>query len=180
MRFWITLVRSVLALALGLALIVQPDKTRPILANFMGMFWLAAGVSSLRWGASSERPRRAARVAGIVGVVAGLLVLGRFLVKDVASEAVVVPLVGAVAVLTGVFHMLGGFDRERTRSRRRARTSLILGAFEIVLGALLLTSRLDRGHGLYVVAAAWAFAGAFMLLGDALRVRAHGRRPDSR
>ena len=47
--FWITLARSVLAVALGLALILQPEKTRPMLVNFMGMFWLMAGVMSLRW-----------------------------------------------------------------------------------------------------------------------------------
>ena len=49
--FWITLARSVLAVALGLALILQPDKARPILVNFMGVFWLAAGIMNLRWGA---------------------------------------------------------------------------------------------------------------------------------
>ena len=39
-----------LATALGLALILQPDKARPMLINFMGVFWLAAGIVSLRWG----------------------------------------------------------------------------------------------------------------------------------
>ena len=78
--FWITLARSVLALALGLALILQPEKTRPMLVNFMGMFWLAAGIMSLRWGAIGERAQRMSVVVGIVGIVAGVLVLGRFLV----------------------------------------------------------------------------------------------------
>ena len=55
--FWITLARSVLATAVGLALILQPDKARPMLVNFMGVFWLAAGMVSLRWGTNGERPR---------------------------------------------------------------------------------------------------------------------------
>jgi uncharacterized membrane protein HdeD (DUF308 family) len=63
--FWITLARSVLALALGLALILHPDKTRPMLVNFIGMFWLAAGTMSLRWGASGERARRMSVVIAI-------------------------------------------------------------------------------------------------------------------
>jgi uncharacterized membrane protein HdeD (DUF308 family) len=62
--FWITMARSVLATALGLALILQPEKTRPMLINFMGMFWLVAGLMSLRWGAAGERARRASMVAG--------------------------------------------------------------------------------------------------------------------
>ncbi len=55
MAFWITLARSVLATALGLALILQPEKTRPMLVNFMGMFWLMAGIMSLCWGAYGAR-----------------------------------------------------------------------------------------------------------------------------
>jgi uncharacterized membrane protein HdeD (DUF308 family) len=71
--FWITLARSVLATALGLALILEPEKTRPMLINFMGMFWLMAGLMSLRWGTNGERARRASVVAGMVGITAGAL-----------------------------------------------------------------------------------------------------------
>ena len=71
--FWITLARSMLALALGLALIVEPEKSRPFLINFIGVFWFVAGLMSLRWGASGERARRMS-VVGIVGIVAGVLV----------------------------------------------------------------------------------------------------------
>jgi uncharacterized membrane protein HdeD (DUF308 family) len=178
---WITLVRAALALALGMALILHPDKTRPMLANFMGMFWLAAGIMSLRWSPSGRRAPRAARVAGVIGVVAGLLVLGRFLIEDVVSEAVGITLLGGVAVLTGIFHVMGGFERERTHRRLGSWTSVLLGTFEIVLGALLLTTHADFGRGLYLVATAWAFTGAVMLFGEALRTRAQarGRQTDS-
>jgi uncharacterized membrane protein HdeD (DUF308 family) len=40
---WVTLARSVLAMTPGLALILCPEKTRPMLINFMGMYWLMAG-----------------------------------------------------------------------------------------------------------------------------------------
>ena len=89
MAFWITLARSVLATALGLALILQPEKTRPMLINFMGMFWLMAGVMSLRWGANGERARRVSVVAGIVGITAGVLVLARFVIISVVGEPIV-------------------------------------------------------------------------------------------
>ena len=44
---WVTLARSVLALTLGLGLILEPDKTRPMLINFIGMFWLMGGRCNL-------------------------------------------------------------------------------------------------------------------------------------
>ena len=48
MNFFLPPLRGLLAVTLGVALVFQPDKTRPILANFMGMFWLASGIVSLR------------------------------------------------------------------------------------------------------------------------------------
>jgi uncharacterized membrane protein HdeD (DUF308 family) len=169
--FWVTLARASLAVALGLALLLQPDKTRPMLANFMGGFWLAAGVMSLRWSASGERARRAARIAGLIGVIAGLLVLGRSQMAKVVSEPVGIGLLGAIAVLTGVFHVTGGFERTREPARHLPWTSIILGIFEIVLGIVVLTSSANFGTFSYLVAAGWAFAGAALLLGDALRLR---------
>src|SRR5512136_1725186 len=84
--FWITLARSVLALALGLALIMEPEKSRPFLINFIGVFWFVAGLMSLRWGASGERARRASILVGVVGIMAGVLVLGRYLLIQWVGE----------------------------------------------------------------------------------------------
>ena len=103
--FWITLARSVLAVTLGLALILQPEKTRPMLVNFMGMFWLMAGLVSLRWGTNGERAQRTSVVAGIVGIVAGVLVLARFFIIDVLGERVVYVILGVLIALIGLVHI---------------------------------------------------------------------------
>ena len=121
--FWITLARSLLALALGLALIFHPDKTRPILVNFIGVFWLAAGIMSLRWSASGERARRMSVVVGIVGIVAGVLILGRFLLSQLVGEAPMVLLLGTVVVLTGLVHVFEGFQTGPGHQRQRSWTS---------------------------------------------------------
>jgi uncharacterized membrane protein HdeD (DUF308 family) len=138
---WITLARSVLALALGLALILQPDKSRPILINFIGMFWLAAGIMSLRWGTSGERAQRVSVIVGIVGIVAGVLVLGRFILAQFVGEAPMVLLIGVVAVLTGLVHVFEGFRTGSNRQRQRSWISMLLGVFEIVLGLVVLVWR---------------------------------------
>jgi uncharacterized membrane protein HdeD (DUF308 family) len=174
--FWVTLARASLAVALVLALLLQPDKTRPMLANFIGGFWLAAGVMSLRWSASGEHSRRASRTAGVIGVIAGLLVLGRSHMTRLVSEPVGVALLGVIAILTGSFHVMGQFERAHEPTRQRPWTSVILGVFEIVLGVLLLTSYSNLGKVFYLIATGWAFTGAAMLLGDALRLRKQQRR----
>jgi len=175
MAFWITLARSVLATALGLALILQPEKSRPMLINFMGMFWLMAGIMSLRWGANGERARRASVVAGIVGITAGVLVLGRFFIVDVLGEPVVVVILGILIVLIGLVHVFEGFRTGVDRHRQRSWTSTLLGVFEIGLGVVVLTWRDEFGPGFYLIATLWAFLGALVLLREALQKRAAAR-----
>ena len=169
--FWITLARSVLALALGLALILHPDKTRPMLVNFIGVFWLAGGIMSLRWGSSGERARRTSIVVGIVGIVAGALILGRFLMIQVVGEASMVLLLGTVVVLTGLVHVFEGFQTGPGHQRQRSWTSTLLGAFEIVLGLVVLMWRDDFGPIFYALVIIWAFMAALVLLRQALRQR---------
>ncbi len=77
MAFVITLIRGMFAIILGVALLFQPDKTRPLLVSFMGMFWLGSGIISLRWGVHGERARGLSLLAGAAGVLAGLGMLSR-------------------------------------------------------------------------------------------------------
>ena len=169
--FWITLARSMLATALGLALILQPDKARPILVNFIGVFWLAAGIMNLRWGASGERARRMSVVAGSVSIVAGLLILGRFLLSQFVGEAPIVLLLGVIVVFTGLVHVFEGFRTGSGHQRQRSWTSSLLGVLEIVLGLAVLVWRDDFGPFFYTVVTIWAFGAAFVLLREALRQR---------
>ena len=169
--FWITLARSILALALGLALVLQPDKTRPFVINFIGVFWLAGGVMSLRWEASGERARRRSVVVGIVGIVAGALILGRFLMIQLVGEAPIVLLLGTVVVLTGLVHVFEGFQTGPGHQRQRSWTSTLLGAFEIVLGLVVLMWRDDFGSIFYALVTIWAFMAVLVLLRQALRQR---------
>lgn len=127
--FWVTLARSVFAAVLGLALLIQPDKTRPMLVNFMGMFWLISGITSLRWSASGQRARRLSVLAGIVGVVAGLVVLTRRLMMGVLTETLAFYLLGSVMLLTGILHAVGGFRTGGSGARSWSWTSLLLGIF---------------------------------------------------
>ena len=176
--FWVTLVRGLLATFLGIALIFQQDKTRPFLVNFMGMFWLASGIMSLRWGASGRRARRLSLAAGIIGILGGILVLTRNLASGFLAEVVVLYILGGIIVLTGIIHTVGGFRVGEETERHWSWTSLLLGIFEIILGTLLLLSPTDLGRGVFLTASIWAFVGAFMLIGDALRQRALHLRQD--
>jgi uncharacterized membrane protein HdeD (DUF308 family) len=170
MLFWITLIRGLLALTLGTALLFYPDRARPMLANFMGIFWLTSGIISIRWGVSGERARGLPVLAGIVGVIAGLGMLGRHFVPEAAPLDVFLSVLGLIILLTGIIHIYYGMGRGH-HDRKRSWPATILGVFEIVLGLILVFAPMERGPGLLAAAGVWAVLGGIILIGDALRIR---------
>jgi uncharacterized membrane protein HdeD (DUF308 family) len=169
--FWVTLARSILALTLGAALILHPDKARPVLVNFIGVFWVAGGLMSLRWGATGDRARRPSVIIGVIGVVAGVVVLGRFVLMQFIGESPIVLLLGAVVVLTGLVHIFEGLRTGPTHQRQRSLMSSILGLLEVVLGLVILVWRDEFGSLFYAIVVAWAFLGALVLMREAWRQR---------
>ena len=169
--FVITLIRGILAVTLGLVLFFQPDKTRLMLANFMGMFWLASGIISLRWGARGERVRGRAMLAGLIGIFTGLAMLGRFTIQRWVAEEIALSLLGVVILLTGVLHAAGGFHIGSGRHLKWSLTSILLGAFEVILGVMVIIEPLGRSKVFYFAASVWAFLGGLILISDGIRIR---------
>jgi uncharacterized membrane protein HdeD (DUF308 family) len=183
MAFWITLVRGLLAVILGVALIFQPDKARPMLVNFMGMFWLVSGIVSLRWGVRGERAKGLSLLAGAAGVLAGIGMLSRRFTTGMVGEDVLISVMGLIILLTGLMHIFGGFrtgpvetqpvsqNRFRGLPRTWSWTAFLLGLFEMVLGIMLVIEPLGRGPVVYFAASVWALVGGAILIGDAVRLR---------
>ena len=170
MAFWVTLFRSIFAISLGVALIFNQDLARPILGNFMGAYWISAGLISLRWGATGERGGKLAFVTGIIGILAGLAVISRRLTASIYDEAIVIAILGLVIMLTGFLHIFTGF-RARDGGRHRRWTSTFLGVFEVLLGLILFLRPLDQGPLLHLAAMVWALLGGTILMLDAFRIR---------
>ena len=189
MAFWITLIRGILAIGLGAALLFQPDRTLPMLGNFMGVYWLSSGVIGLRWGAAGGRARGLALVAGAAGILAGLAMLARWLAVAGGTVHIFVYILGAIMALTGLLHIFEGLPtgqdhgseprapQSRRQSQTRSWTSVLLGIFEVVLGVLLILNPQERVPGVYLAATFWALVGGLILIGDAVRQRReHMRR----
>jgi uncharacterized membrane protein HdeD (DUF308 family) len=163
---WITATRGVMAIVLGLALALQHDRAPAALVNFMGVYWILNGIVSLQWGLAAEGPRRRLPLAaGAIGTVTGAVVL----VVDVGTTFLLA-ILGIVIALTGIAHVLGGFELA-DRSGRRWRPGVPLGILEIGLGATLILTA-DRHDSLSTwLASGWALLGGAVLLSDALLMR---------
>ena len=167
----ITFARGVLALTLGTAMLLQPEKTSDNLATYMGVFWTLTGVVSIQSALVGERTRGVPLLSGLVGVVAGMATLLRGRLDEVAAESLFVYVLATVILLTGVAHVLGGFRTGDNLERRRSRSSVLLGLMEMALGLLFLIGSVENSRAAYVAAGVWALTGGLILIGDALLLR---------
>ena len=172
LMFWITMIRGVLVIFLGLSLLFIPDKTFKMLGNFMGFFWLMTGLVSIRQ-EGHKRGDRLSLAVGVVGVLTGLMVITRSLTRQWFGEDMMFSVLAIVIALTGLLHVVGGFRRGKRADIGRNRLSTTLGIFEFILGTLLLLGGgLPRATQLvYLLAIIWAMLGGILLLGDAFRQR---------
>lgn len=78
---------------------------------------------------------------------------------------------GAAAVLTGLLRLSGRLrDDLLTPARPRVWRRLLLGAFEVVLGAVLILTR-DVGGAVALIVGGWGVVGGTTLVVDALMMR---------
>jgi uncharacterized membrane protein HdeD (DUF308 family) len=170
--WWLTAVRGLVALTLALAVVVAGRGTAR-LVTFLGLYWMAGGLITLRF-ALAVRPRRGARlglIAGMAAVAGALLVLLRDRLAGLVQPDLLVELVGVSAVLTGVLRVLGGFAAQKRLGRRWTIGGVVLGTLEAALGGLLLLSTEVDPDVVWPVAAAWGVASGSLLMAEGLRLR---------
>lgn len=163
---WVTVIRGVMAIVLGVGLALHHDRAPEALGNFMGVYWLLNGVVTFRFALTvTDRRRRIALVAGTVGIATGAVVL----LANV-DTTILLAILGVVMTLTGIVHVLGGFELA-VASRRRWRPGVPLGVLEMGLGATLFLA-LDLTGGIATwLASAWAVLGGVVLVTEAIAIR---------
>ena len=132
----------------------------------MGVYWILNGIVTLQW--AWRRRAHAARLplaAGAIWTVTGAVVL----VANVGTKFLLA-ILGVVIALTGIAHLLGGFELA-DRSGRRWRPGVPLGILEIGRWTTLIVTA-DRHDSLSTwLASAWALRGGAVVVSDAVLMR---------
>ncbi len=133
--WWGTLVQGIFALIIGILILANPAATTVVIVQFLGIYWLVAGIFSIvnvfidssMWGFKL--------LMGILGVIAGLSVLQHPLWSSILLPAVLVIFIGIEGVVMGIISLITAFTGGGWGAG-------ILGAVSILFGALLLGSPL--------------------------------------
>jgi uncharacterized membrane protein HdeD (DUF308 family) len=132
--WWLFLLQGIAGIILGFLLITDTDTTMIVLVTFLGFYWLMMGVLSLvRVFVDRSVPWIWSLLVGIIGILAGIVVLRHPLLATIMVPTVIVIVLGVEGLVMGVLEIIGGFSGGGIGS-------FLMGVLYVIVGLLLLAS----------------------------------------
>jgi uncharacterized membrane protein HdeD (DUF308 family) len=133
--WWLPALWGILSVILGLWLFMQPVVSSIVLLSMTAVFWIVGGCADIVYALLRRTDSWGWRLAaGIIGVLAGLLVLGHPLYGAVVAVTFLYVAIGVSALISG---LLGIVLQHHSLSR------VILSLLQIAIGLLFLLNPLD-------------------------------------
>jgi uncharacterized membrane protein HdeD (DUF308 family) len=138
--WWLVLLEGIALAILGLLLVLKPAMSSIILIQFMGIYWFVGGIFKIVsifidrsiWGWKL--------LAGILGIMAGIIVINHPLWSPLVVYATLVIILGIEGIIYGAIGILQAFQGAGWGAG-------LLGAVSVVFGIILLVN--------YGAAAVW-------------------------
>jgi uncharacterized membrane protein HdeD (DUF308 family) len=164
--WWVFLLQGVAGILLGLMLITDPGATLVVLVTFLGFYWLFIGIIALvRVFVDRSVPWIWSLLIGIIGILAGLVVLRHPLFAALTVPTVIVIVLGVQGLIMGVLDIIGGFTGGGIGS-------FVLGVINLLIGLLLLGSPLTAALAVPLVFGVLLLIQGVALIVLAFRIRA--------
>lgn len=171
--WWVFLLQGLAGIVLGLMLLTEPAATIVAITTFLGFYWLITGVLALvHVFVGSSTHRVWSLLSGILGILAGLLVLRHPLVAALTVPTVLVIILGAQGLVMGVLEIVAAF-------KGAGFGSFILGLINLFFGVVLLSSPVLAAFTLplvfgvlFLIEGVWLIIWAFRARGTRVTERA--------
>ena len=162
--WWLVLIEGIFAVIIGLSLISDPAMTINIMVQVLGLYWLLGGILAIvsifinqtNWGWKL--------LGGILGILAGILVLRHPLWSTVLLPATLVLLIGIGGVIIGLTDLVKAF-------KGAGWGTAVLGALSLVLGVILLLHPVQAAFASATVVGLLAILGGLVAIIMAFRSR---------
>ena len=163
--WWILLLQGIAALTIGVLLFTNPGSTLVTLALFLGAYWLASSLFDIIGSFSRRDADRywwLSLCAGIIGLIAGVMLISQPLVGAVTIPVVLALLIAAGAIVSGLFNIIWAIS---VRNDIQGEGWIILsGLIRVILGVWLLSQPILSTVALLWAAATLAVVGGFAII----------------
>ena len=162
--WWLILIQGIFSILIGLLLLVSPGVTLIVLIQFLGFYWLISGIfgivsifiDSSLWGWKL--------FAGILGILAGLLIIQNPLWSTLIVPGTLVIILGVEGMIIGIASVIQAFSGGGWGAG-------ILGALSILFGLLLVINPLFGAATLVILMGILGLIGGIIAIVYAFRAR---------
>jgi LPXTG-motif cell wall-anchored protein len=164
--WWVVLIEGIFALIFGILLITAPGTMSVFLVTVLGFYWLIRGIFSIveifipntgtHWGWLL--------FMGILGIVAGMVVLRNLVVATAAVATFVIIFLAVDGLIMGIVGLIRAFTGGGWGSG-------ILGILTIIIAIFLFSNLLGAVLALPIVLGAFMIVGGIVAIFYSFRVR---------
>lgn len=155
--WWIILILGIAVLLLGIAFLTWPYLTLMVAVTFIGAYWFVSGLFSLISLFVDRNNMGWKLLIGILGVIAGIVILVYPIFSTILLPALVVIFVGVWGLLIGAVHIAQGFGTKDW-------ASVILGILAIIFGILIIANPLITVAMLPFIFGGFGIAGGIIAI----------------
>ena len=149
---WLLLLQSIALLILAFLLFTAPAKSAVVLVTFLGMYWLVSGIFNIVW-IFFERSQWGWKLfSGILGIIAGLLILDNPLWSTLLVPTTLIIVMGVWGLMIGIVGLIQAF-------MGGGWGAAVLGILSIIFGIILLANPLIAAATLPFLLGAFALVG---------------------
>lgn len=159
--WWMPLVRGLLLVLFAVLMFAQPGSTLLSLIWFLGIYWIVDGAFSLFEGirGHTEKSRLWMFIGGILGILAGLFIVGNPIAAGIVGGTFLVFLIGITTIISGVMMIFAGRDGQWTW------WGLTMGILYVIFGLLIVANPVMTLATLVWLIPIWALvSGLFAIL----------------
>jgi uncharacterized membrane protein HdeD (DUF308 family) len=162
--WWLVLLEGIAGLLIGILLLTQTGVTLFAMIVFVGVYWFVTGILDLVMLFVDRRQWGWKLFSGIIGIIAGLLVIRHPLWATVLIPTTLVWILGFAGIVIGLIAFVRAF-------MGGGWASAILGVLSLLLGGILLFNTVVSTVVLVYAVAIWAIVGGIFAIVGAFMLR---------
>jgi uncharacterized membrane protein HdeD (DUF308 family) len=162
--WWLLLLEGIAAVLIGILLLTETKSTLYTLVVFLGIYFLITGILDLVMLFVDQSQWGWKLFSGIIGIVAGVIIIRDPIWASVLVPTTLVWLIGAAGVAIGIIAFVRAFTGGGW-------AAAILGLISLLLGGLLLFNTVASTVVLIYLVAIWAIIGGVLAVVGSFLVR---------
>jgi uncharacterized membrane protein HdeD (DUF308 family) len=162
-HWWLALINGIALIIIGGLLLAQPAKTTVVLVQVLGIYWIIAGIFNLvgAFTGAAGGSKGWAIVLAIIYIIAGIVIVGSPVAASVFTTTFLVYLLAFSAIFNGIIMIFAGRQTHASAGRERSLGSFLLGAFNVIIGVIILMAGLNNP---IVAVSSLVWAAGFMAI----------------